>query len=720
MPPAIAPDHERGPVRRDRWAAVDARFVAALATLVMAALLAGVPPAAAATTLRVPEDYATISSAVLAASSGDVIDVGPGVYHEAVTLTKRVTLEGRVFDPANPRNNTTIIDGGVTGVPVSVRATAAGAVVRGLVIRNGNDGLSARGALTLEANWFVGNGDHLDYNYDASGVIRDNIFEASTDDTLDMDHPLKDLLVADNLILNSSGDGVEMRLHDDTLPAPITVTFRGNQIVGSDNDGIEIIDYYTQTARTIVIERNLIRDNGQAAVGLMDNATTDEDYRGASITEHIRVFHNTMVRNHHGISGGDDLVALNNIFLGQVVGISKVDGQSIASHNLFWNNGTDVVASNVDSSISADPQLDSAYRPAATSPAVDAGVANYVWNGEVVMDQHAGDYQGAAPDLGWIETSSSGTTQNQPPVVNAGPDASVTLPDGATLDGSVSDDGLPDPPASVTTQWTQTAGPGVATFADPSAIDTTATFDSPGTYVLRLTADDGAATAFDEATLTVASDGGGGPVSIAFRGATTAAVVGKTAITLAAPAGLTPGDVEIAAILSVKSKVPTPPAGWAAIRTEPSGTSFRQTVYAHVATSAEPSSYTWTYAANTKVAGVLAAYAGVDVSAPVAASSGQVNASSASITAPSLSNPVAGAQLVGLFGVLTGTHTSITPPTGMTERGEVTTVKGAIRPALELSDASLPSTGATGTRTASSLVAGGNAGQLIALRPAGS
>ena len=63
---------------------------------------------------------------------------------------------------------------------------------------------------------------------------------------------------------------------------------------------------------------------------------------------------------------------------------------------------------------------------------------------------------------------------NQPPAVDAGPDAAVVLPASASLDGSVTDDGLPDPPANVTTAWSKTSGPGTVTFADATAVDTAA------------------------------------------------------------------------------------------------------------------------------------------------------------------------------------------------------------------------------------------------------
>ena len=55
--------------------------------------------------------------------------------------------------------------------------------------------------------------------------------------------------------------------------------------------------------------------------------------------------------------------------------------------------------------------------------------------------------------------------------------------------------------------WTQESGPGVVTFAGPTAVDTTATFSQPGTYVLGLTADDGQLTNHDELTIDVLPDG---------------------------------------------------------------------------------------------------------------------------------------------------------------------------------------------------------------------
>jgi hypothetical protein len=88
--------------------------------------------------------------------------------------------------------------------------------------------------------------------------------------------------------------------------------------------------------------------------------------------------------------------------------------------------------------------------------------------------------------------------------VDAGPDQTIYLPTNqVNLDGTVTDDGLPNPPAAVTTTWSPVSGPGTVNVDDSSLVDTVARFSEAGTYVLRLTADDSDLTAFDEVTITV-------------------------------------------------------------------------------------------------------------------------------------------------------------------------------------------------------------------------
>ena len=81
----------------------------------------------------------------------------------------------------------------------------------------------------------------------------------------------------------------------------------------------------------------------------MDDGVTKEDYRGASIPERIYVFNNTITGNNHGLTGGDNLYAINNIIVNNLIlGIKNTDGGSEVAYNLFYGNGTDIENSNVD------------------------------------------------------------------------------------------------------------------------------------------------------------------------------------------------------------------------------------------------------------------------------------------------------------------------------------------------------------------------------------
>src|SRR5205823_737945 len=81
-----------------------------------------------------------------------------------------------------------------------------------------------------------------------------------------------------------------------------------------------------------------------------------------------------------------------------------------------------------------------------------------------------------------------GPPVNTAPVIFAGPDQTIALPQSSVnLSGSASDDGLPNPPASLTTTWSKVSGPGTVGFGNANLPQTTATFSAAGTYTLRLT-----------------------------------------------------------------------------------------------------------------------------------------------------------------------------------------------------------------------------------------
>jgi fibronectin type 3 domain-containing protein len=101
----------------------------------------------------------------------------------------------------------------------------------------------------------------------------------------------------------------------------------------------------------------------------------------------------------------------------------------------------------------------------------------------------------------WVD----GSTFNLAPVVNAGPDQTVVMSDGVDLAGTATDDGYPIPPAALTITWSQVSGPGTVAFSDSSSAATSASFSVAGTYVLRLSASDGASTVSDDVTVSASS-----------------------------------------------------------------------------------------------------------------------------------------------------------------------------------------------------------------------
>ncbi|MCP4960217.1 MAG: hypothetical protein GY925_13235 [Actinomycetia bacterium] len=93
-------------------------------------------------------------------------------------------------------------------------------------------------------------------------------------------------------------------------------------------------------------------------------------------------------------------------------------------------------------------------------------------------------------------------TFNEAPDVSAGADQATAPSEQVTLAGSVTDDAAT---GSLDIEWTTLSGPGTVIFADSTVASTTATFTTPGTYVLQLSADDGQVTRSDEVEVEVSA-----------------------------------------------------------------------------------------------------------------------------------------------------------------------------------------------------------------------
>ncbi len=128
----------------------------------------------------------------------------------------------------------------------------------------------------------------------------------------------------------------------------------------------------------------------------------------------------------------------------------------------------------------------------------------YTWSnaptGTHTITAKATDDKGAVTTSAALAITVSATSTNLAPTVNAGTDKAVTLPtNSVTLTGTASDAN-----GSIASySWTKQSGP-AATLTNATTASLTASGLVAGTYVFRLTVtDNGGATAFDEATVTV-------------------------------------------------------------------------------------------------------------------------------------------------------------------------------------------------------------------------
>ena len=398
--------------------------------------------------IRVPGDFTKIQEAVDAANPGDVIQVDPGIYQGAILLNKPVTLVATNFDALNPLANTTVLDGqggdSIIFVPAGMSQMPT---VRGFIIRNGVNAVQAQSPLVLESNYFETGSMFVNYRDGSGGINRGNIYFHALDDAIHVENASRPLLIENNRILYSGDDGIEVGLQ--TTPSsstPTGVDLWNNMIIGSQQDGIQIIDYdpNPQPAdRRFVIVGNLIANNLRAGLGLIPNTSGSEDYSAADIPDAIHVYNDTFYGNNVAISGGDNLVAFNNIIANSLSrGAWKVAGpagsNSVIAYTLFFNNKVDSDQSvlgagnilGVDPLFAALPNAgpDGAWGTvdddfsglllSASSPAIDKGVTQYIAaNGEAVPPTPITGFTGAAPDLGWREFGSAAFVTATPTLV---------------------------------------------------------------------------------------------------------------------------------------------------------------------------------------------------------------------------------------------------------------------------------------------------------------
>jgi len=344
----------------------------------------------AAATINVPGDQPTLKAAVAAASSGDTIRLAPGTYEGGVWIENKSLTIASWFQSTGDRSyiDQTIISGvvgTVCGGAVGCRgdgviefgSNADGSAVIGLTITNGSKGIRSGSIVDVSYSHVVGTFDGVNYTGGSGGTISNSLFANNGDDGIDLNDDVSTHVV-NNTIRDNDDDGIEFRLRSGS--PPVTLDFTGNVISGNKEDGIQFIDYSDVAARVLRVE-------GMAAIGCMADGNTVEDYSGAPMAERMYVINNTFSGDNYGLVCGANAIVLNNIFTGErATALRRVGGNSIASYNLFWNDGVHYEESTVDlaHTLVADPLLNPDWTLGASSPAIDAGTASFQWQGEAL------------------------------------------------------------------------------------------------------------------------------------------------------------------------------------------------------------------------------------------------------------------------------------------------------------------------------------------------
>ncbi len=369
-------------------------------------------------TLRVPTDYPSIKKAISIADAGDIILIEPGNYLEnSIEINKPLTICSEwKLDGDNSKIERTVINSGDT-ILFTVRAD--GTEISGLTIINGDHTLSIEARVNIIHNHFRNNLDAMSFEGSGGGYVAYNTVENDRDDGIDLDIRVgeenhgSDILIEHNTIINSNDDGVEIRLYD-YENQNIRYTLRENLITNSNNAGIQIISYDVYTGKVFEIHHNIIT-NCKTGLGCMEGAQTREDLNGATkMDEKVWFYNNTLVGNQMGATGGNKIIAFNNLVSGNSSGgFKRFGAESVISNNLFFNNGVNdltEIHENVllKNNISGkDPEVNPAtFNPLDGSPCIDAGLPSFRLkdNSEILLDRKY--ISGHNPDIGANESGS--------------------------------------------------------------------------------------------------------------------------------------------------------------------------------------------------------------------------------------------------------------------------------------------------------------------------
>ncbi|HUW83252.1 MAG TPA: DNRLRE domain-containing protein, partial [Phycisphaerae bacterium] len=460
-----------------------------------------VNPAGGVLSVGPGQTYATVDEAVNVASNGDTIEIHSATYtgNECISLIDKSGLTLRGVGPTRP-----ILDAGglsIQGKGIWV-VTGSDTTVESIEFRNcsvpdhNGAGIRQEGAnLTIRDCYFhhnedgilVGGGtgstvliEYCEFAYNGyGGGFTHNMYIGNVGQ-----------FTLRHCYVHHAYQGQEVKSR------ALVSYIEYNRITNEDGEGNYEVDL-SNGGTTYIIGNMIHQGDYTSNSGIITYAAEG----ATNPDQHLYVVNNTIV-NRKGVgtfvynASTTDCLLHNNIFEGTGV---VLDGPGVQIDNWVTSNAYLVDRANYDFHLTANST-------GAIDQGSDPGYGQGYSLTPVLQYVHPTNYESrpvdAPIDIGAFEFT--GTPANQAPTVDAGPNDSITLPtDTVNLDGTVGDDGLPDPPAVVTTTWTKFSGPGTVTFGNANAVDTTATFSTDGVYVLQLEADDSELQTTDTVQITV-------------------------------------------------------------------------------------------------------------------------------------------------------------------------------------------------------------------------